>query len=276
VSRRHVSVAAGFTLLELIVVVGVFSVMAAMAYGGLSTVLNSRAHIEQVMNRNEQFQKAYLVLRQDLQNASSRIIRDGNGNAQPAFSYDGLLHQVELTRTGYANPLGLPRTTFQRLSYRIVDHKLIRSTWRVLDRAPRSEPTDSVLLDNVDQMQWRFLDAQMHWQTTWPISLTGAKVAVTALTASNPLASLPPPVAVDLRLRTKDWGLLRFVFQTGIDAQQATTGTPTTAGSGPLDSNASDSTTSPASSTSSREDDDDDRDDDSNKDAPPDGTPPPS
>ena len=41
----------GFTLIEIIVVLLVFSVMAAMAYGGLNSVLRTRRGIEDSMQR---------------------------------------------------------------------------------------------------------------------------------------------------------------------------------------------------------------------------------
>lgn len=58
---------AGFTLLELVVVIAIFAVFSLMAYGGLDSVLKTRAQVEQAQARIAQLQKAYLRLRNDLQ-----------------------------------------------------------------------------------------------------------------------------------------------------------------------------------------------------------------
>jgi len=216
--ERRRSNLAGFTLLELIVAIGVFAVMAAMAYGGLSAVLNTRASIERVSARTTLYQKAYLRLREDFQNGAIRGIKDENGQARPALFYDTYRQRVEFTRGGWPNPLGLPRTGFQRVAYSVDDKgRLIRESWNVLDRAPRSEPDDLLLIDGVDKFAIRFLDSKLQWQEQWPPQ---SDVDTTAAVPDLPLA-------VELRISTRDWNELRFLFQMSpnIGTQAGSTGT---------------------------------------------------
>ena len=107
---------AGFTLLEIIVVVLVFSVMAAMAYGGLNSVLRTRNGIEQSMNRTAEFQRTFMRLRTDLQNLRDRPARDSYGDPEPALSYaeDGVLR---LVRGGWRSPLDSGRSSMERVSF---------------------------------------------------------------------------------------------------------------------------------------------------------------
>lgn len=206
----------GFTLLELLVVVGIFAIFAAMAYGGLDTVLNARRRIEVSLARTAEYQKAYLRLRDDFINGAARTIRDGDGQPQPAFTYDSYNKRVEFSRGGWSNPALLPRATLERVSYFVDDthsdnFRLIRRSWRVLDRASQSEPVDLSLLEHVEEVQWHFLDKNLAWQDRWPP--TGTAVINSAATA----AAVQAPVAVELKVRTRDWGELRFLFRLGPD-----------------------------------------------------------
>jgi general secretion pathway protein J len=166
-------------------------------------------------------------MRQDFQTVSAtRGIRDNDGEAQYPFRFDSLTQRLECTHGGFPNPLGLARTGFERVSYQLENHKLIRSTWHVLDRAPRSEPVDATLLSDVDNVEWRFLDSKLQWQGSWPTSNVLATPLATQTTGGAPTnppqqtlggSSTPPPIALELKLRAKDWGELRFLFQLGFD-----------------------------------------------------------
>ncbi|WP_439640696.1 type II secretion system minor pseudopilin GspJ [Nevskia sp.] len=212
----------GFTLLELIVVIGIFGVFATMAYGGLNTVLSARAKIEQNLQRTEEYDRAYLRLRNDLQNAVPRPVRDGNGEPQPAFGYDSFSTRVEFTRGGWQNLMALPRSTLERVSYaleesetadrsrgaRLLDKRLVRRSWYVLDRASQTKPVEVTVLDRVQSLDWRFFDRSGQRSETWPPS-NGTPV--------TPGATFPTPTAVELTLTTRDWGELRMMFRVGAE-----------------------------------------------------------
>ena len=245
----------GFTLLELIVVIGIFAIFAAMAYGGLNSVLTTRTQVEDRLSRTENYDRAYLRMRTDFQNAASRGVRGNEGDSLPSFTFDSYTKRIEFTRGGWQNLLNLPRATLERVSYFLDDSqpegtrgprsfddkRLVRRSWYVLDRAPQTQPVEVVLLDHVQQLSWRFLDDNRTWQDSWgnPGNSFG----------NGSVASLQPvPMAVEVKLTTKDWGDLKFLFTLGAEgsnqfakllatppAQGGTTGntTGTTTGQSP-------------------------------------------
>lgn len=214
---RHSTAQRGFTLIELIVAIGVFAVMAAMAYGGLSSVLNTRASVQRSLARTAVYQKAYIRLRDDFSNAAARAARDDNGTEQPALIYDRYRQRVEFSRGGRPNPLGLPRTGFERVSYgRQENGELVRESWSAIDRAPRAEPVRLTVLDGVDKLQWRFLDSRLQWHEQWPPENGGFTGPIPTGPGANGQPPLPPaPRAVELVLDTRDWGRLRLLFELG-------------------------------------------------------------
>lgn len=201
----------GFTLLELVVVIAIFGVMSVMAYGGLRSVLTSRAHVEESLMRITALQKAWLRLRNDFQQVQPRPARDGFGAAQPALVATDQ-GPVEFTRGGWRNPLGHERSGMQRVAYRLDGKKLLRETWLTLDRAQDAQPEKTELLDDVTELRWRFLDGQRQWQTRWPLDPPQSP----GLAAKAPL-----PLAVEITLVTKDSGELTFLFRTGIETRAA-------------------------------------------------------
>ncbi len=222
---------AGFTLMEIIVVLLVFAIMSVMAYGGLGTVMSTRTAVEAAMTRTTEYQKAYMRLRNDFQNIRDRPARDNYGDVQPAFSgtREGA---VEFTRGGWRNPLFLPRSSMERVTYALEDGKLMRATWRVLDRAQDSVPVKLPLLDKVDEIRWRYLDRQNEWQESWPPQSQNSG----QLSPSAPQPT--PPRAVELTLLTKDWGELRFLFKITTEPNQNFVTPPPSGTPGDPDGNA--------------------------------------
>lgn len=196
----------GFTLLEIIVVVLVFSVMSVMAYGGLRSVLRTRTGIESSMERTAELQRAYMRLRGDFQNLRDRPARDEYGDAQAPLSIDREGH-LRLIRGGQRNPLGTSRSSIERIQYTVKDRALRRASWRAIDLPQKSEPVDLVLLANVEEVRWRFLDTANEWQEEWPANSQNRGPGTSS-------ASEPPPMAVEIIVVTKDWGETRFLFRT--------------------------------------------------------------
>jgi general secretion pathway protein J len=120
---------------------------------------------------------------------------------------------LRLTRSGWHNSTGAPRSTLQRVAYRLEEGQLLRLTYPVLDRTTAIEPRETVLLENVDTLEFRFLPTvkdlevdrnqvidRRSWQENWL-----AEVGFT-----NQL--IAPPAAIELRITLFDWGELERLY----------------------------------------------------------------
>ncbi|PIE83404.1 MAG: type II secretion system protein GspJ [Candidatus Contendobacter odensis] len=189
----------GFTLLELLVALAVFAIMAIAAYSGLRHVLFTHAAIETENRQLAILQLAVFRLEQDIQQSLARSIRDEYGERQPALQGGGLNNvTLTLTRTGWDNPLGQHRSNLQRVAYQLTGKQLWRLHWPVLDRGSLIEPSQTLLLDQVLEFRVRFLAQTGNaWRSDWPPP------------AASDTAQIAPdrlPRAVELTLILEDWG----------------------------------------------------------------------
>jgi len=197
----------GFTLLEVLVAVFVFGIVAMLAYGGYNQLIRQSDIVESNAGRTRQIQAAVQRMVEDFSMIEPRPIREPLGETlEPALRADPRAETlVDLTRSGWSNPAGVSRSTLQRVTYRFLDNKLERAYWTALDRTQTDEPTDAVLLDRVRSVSLRFMDQNQSWHEQWP-----------PLGYSGPDATRLRPIAVEFTLDLEDWGkVVRLVEVSG-------------------------------------------------------------
>lgn len=193
---------AGLTLLELIVALMVFSVLSLTAYSALSSVVAAKQQSEQHAARLADLQRMFLWMTRDLEQVVARKIRDEYGQQEYAFVAPQMEYQLAFTRTGWMpNPVGPQRSQLQRVAYSLnSDNQLVRTYWSVLDRAEIEKEVDVVLLDNVQRLEFRYLDGNGEWQPQWPVNQI--------LQPGEP--ELPRGVAVEIE--AVPWGRISRLF----------------------------------------------------------------
>lgn len=158
--------ASGYTLIEILVAVTVFSILAATAYLALDTLsAASAAH----RDRAEAFgavQLAVARLDSDLRQLAARPASSADGRMEPALA--GADDRIEGTRAGWANPAAVKRSTLQRFAWRLSGSELERVHWPVTDRVGASRPATETILPGVVDLAFRYRDRTGAWQQSWP------------------------------------------------------------------------------------------------------------
>jgi general secretion pathway protein J len=156
----------GFTLLELIVAVAVFAVVATMAYSGLDLLLRSRNSLEAHADRQRAIELAVLGLERDLRQALARPVRGPYGDEQPAMLGGAIT--AEWTVLDLASARNGVRVEADRVRYAVVDGALWRARDSVLDRSPRESARSRRVLEGVQRLAFRYLQSARQRLDQWP------------------------------------------------------------------------------------------------------------
>ena len=192
---RSITAQSGMTLLELMVVVAIFSIMSAAAYSSLQSSLKTEENFNAAMRELEAVQMSLTLLQRDIMQISPRAVRDIFGDNEPAvILYDG--RELTFTRGGNFSSLKLDQTELTRVVYSLQDDQLIRSSWRRLDSIQGERPLRASVLSGVKDLQIRVLDQSNNWRLDWPLS-GNANIR-----------------AVEITLELEEWGEIRRLFAT--------------------------------------------------------------
>jgi general secretion pathway protein J len=185
----------------MLISLSIFGLLAVMSYGGLSSVLEQQFRTGVEADRLAELQKTYLVMQRDIEQVVLRPIRDEFGDELAPLVGDQAL---QLTRGGWSNPLGHPRSTLQRVAWFREDQQLRRYVWQVLDRAQDSQPLEQVLMENIESMQVRYLLADDDWKEQWPIATQNTDPDATSAVL---------PAAVEVTIEHEHYGPLVWLFR---------------------------------------------------------------
>jgi general secretion pathway protein J len=160
---------AGVTLLELLVVIAVFSIMSVAAYSSLRSSLKAEENFDASMKELEAVQMTLTLLQKDVMQLSPRTVRDAFGDRAAAFIlYDG--RELTFTRGGNFSSLRPDHSELTRVAWSLQDDELIRSYWNRLDTTQGDQPLSASLLHKVTDLQMRVLDQEGVWHLDWPLS----------------------------------------------------------------------------------------------------------
>jgi general secretion pathway protein J len=151
----------GFTLLEMVVAIAIFAIIAAISYSALNNFLDARSHINQENEDLRALQTMFTLLEHDLRYAVNRPVRDEYGDSQPAFIGGAIQppaagERLRLT-TIRPSPAGRGLHQVTRVAWRVNDGEVHRVSWPVLDRDVGSGEYRRRLMTNVDEIAFRYL-----------------------------------------------------------------------------------------------------------------------
>lgn len=184
----------GFTLLEILVALFVFTILSMVLMSALHHVIDIQQHTEAKAMRLRQLQMALLTFAKDVEQTIDRSINNG-GKREAAFI--GSAKGFTFTHGGYANPNGqASQSHLQRARYQFSEQAIWRLTWPKLDGAAVLKPNARLLL-HVSTAYFSYLDKEGHFHSEWPIG-DEKKQAL--------------PCAVKMTLTFSDWGTLSQLY----------------------------------------------------------------
>ncbi len=157
----------GFTLLEILIALFIFSIVSMILVSALHTVFNSQSATAKHAATLTKLQMAFLLMSRDFEQVINRPVTNAKGIVEGPFL--GTPDTVTFTHGGVANPFGsLQRSTLQRTQYFLDKEHLVRSIWPVLDQVQKTLPNDRILLRSITALRFEYLDNQGQFQNNWP------------------------------------------------------------------------------------------------------------
>src|SRR5690554_2171648 len=182
----------GFTLLEVLIAITVTGLIGIGTYQLFNSTLRTQSLMEEKGLKLERMQRAMAFISRDLQQLVPRPVRNGYGDEEFTLTNRNSLYLLEMTRIGWRNPMLAPRSELQRVSYELVEGKLYRNYYPVLDRAQETEAVSQELLDEVEEITLQFLDERNEWHDEWPLERTFGE------NSEEQYAALPKAVRIEL------------------------------------------------------------------------------
>lgn len=197
----------GFTLLELLLAISIFSLISLAGFSIFHTVLESESSSRAKIAKLNKLQTAFILLERDITQIARRHVRmagDENSNdfihSQNA-GFSSNANGIAFIRSGWTNPgLILPRSDLQAVAYRLNDTKLERIYYNFVDPVLGEEPKVRPLLDNVTDLVFEFF-----YENKWQKELITGKM----------------PLGLAIEVTTDDFGKIRRQFLVAGDASRS-------------------------------------------------------
>ncbi|HET9398329.1 MAG TPA: type II secretion system minor pseudopilin GspJ [Sphingomicrobium sp.] len=186
---------AGFTLVEMLVAMLIFAMLAVAGVGLLRASVDTQAAIDNRLGGINAQERIAALFTADVGQA---IARPQLGPAdRRQLSFRGTPSSISLVRGGWANPDGLPRSSLQRVEWTGSQSNVSRTAHLFLDGSDPGEP--AVIQRDVASLKLRYRRADGSWSDSFSSTEREMLPAAVELTVrargGQPLvviAALPP------------------------------------------------------------------------------------
>ena len=190
----------GYTLIEIMVALAVFAVLATITASAMYQAFDTRARVNVQANQLNAIQLALILIARDTEQMVDRAIRGNDMLLFPPFV--GQTRYLEFTRGGLVNPNGIERRgTLQRIAYVCSGKTLVRRSWENLDTPNRKQYQDRILLDNLKDCTFAYLSSSRQVLPEW------REYAVQQNQKKETL-----PLAIQFTLTIQNWGDMSLLF----------------------------------------------------------------
>lgn len=156
----------GFTLIEILIALAVFAIIASFTASILSQVLQIKEQSKEQISKINNLQLAIALLSKDIKQIVNRSVRGNQMHLFPSFI--GQSDYVEFTRGGNVNPGFIEnRSTLIRVAYICKNQNLIRRIWLVLDTPDRDRYHDTIMLDSLKKCEFAYIGMHNNIQPNW-------------------------------------------------------------------------------------------------------------
>jgi general secretion pathway protein J len=161
----------GFTLIEVLLALAIFGVVAVLAYRGTAALTDGETQLSAAAHRWQTLEALFARFEADIRQAVPRGARngatieppwlalatDGAGNAALVFSRAGTEFADDPGRAG------------QRIGYRLRGSTVEIAYWPRLDNAADAKPAVYTLVDGVAGFRIDYLTRAGQWRDRWPL-----------------------------------------------------------------------------------------------------------
>lgn len=193
-----------FTLIEVLVAMAVFAILAVLSYSALNQTLQNSEILGERMDRLQSIQRTMRYLANDLAAAVPRPVRDelGTGYLPAVMVSVANDFALAVTHGGWSNPAGLARSTQQRSIYKLEEDRLIRVYYNVLDASFSNDAIAVEILSGVTSLEFRMLQDNGESTNQWPPNGMQGEAAL-----------VYRPRAVEVVLTLTDEGEIRRIIE---------------------------------------------------------------
>ncbi|HEX5755202.1 MAG TPA: type II secretion system minor pseudopilin GspJ [Arenimonas sp.] len=154
----------GFSLLEVLVALAVFAVLAAMAWGGLDTLSRSRQILDAESERLARLQRGLLRFERDLRQAVPRAARSEGGGQALLGEAQRLELSVWLPSDGWS----ATTPDIERVAWRCDDDGLHRTRFAAVDYSASTPRSDALLVPGARNCRLRYFPERGPADSQWP------------------------------------------------------------------------------------------------------------
>lgn len=181
-ARMH----SGFTLIEVLLALAILAVVVTATHQILDSTLNAQQASAEKIAEMEGLQTTFRLMDQDFNQITKREVRNEAGDFSPTYIIHGRYELnsqfdgIAFVRDGWTNPIDLlPRSELQAVGYRVIDDNLERIYRVYVDQLDGTEPRAQVILHDVEDLKFEFLDDKLEWQSDWRAKALPKAVRVT-------------------------------------------------------------------------------------------------
>ncbi|MBU3005854.1 type II secretion system minor pseudopilin GspJ [Paraglaciecola arctica] len=181
----------GFTLIEILVAMAIFTIIGLASTGVLNSVINSDQLSSERFAKLESLQRAMLTMERDILQIVPRTVRVNSEFVSAVLTggedvLESDADGISFVRIGWYNPqMLLPRSTLQAVGYRIQEEQLQRLYGNYVDNVIGYEPKIKTLLTDVEDFRVSFLTDREHleepekWQESYSEKALPLAISIT-------------------------------------------------------------------------------------------------